>query len=58
LTDVVGAGNAALRLASFEALPGLLLLMRGEDRLAPEFDAIGFGISPATRGSFEDAAAL
>jgi hypothetical protein len=26
------------------------LLVRGEDRLAPEFDALGFGISPAARG--------
>jgi hypothetical protein len=39
-------GNAALRLAGFEALAGLFLLMRGEGRLAAEFDALGLGVAP------------
>ena len=34
--NIVTAGNAALRLARFEALAGLLLLMRGENRFAAE----------------------
>jgi hypothetical protein len=40
LADIIGAGAAALRLARFETLAGLLLLARGEDRLAAEFDAV------------------
>jgi hypothetical protein len=47
LTDVVAAGNAALRLPGFEALAGLVLLVRGEGRLAAEFDALGLGVGPA-----------
>ncbi len=35
-----GAGDAALRLAGGNALAGLLLLVRGEGRLAAEFDAL------------------
>src|SRR6516165_150807 len=58
LTDVVAAGDAALRLACVEALAGLLLLVRREDRLAAEFDAVGLGVGPAARGAFEDAAAF
>ena len=50
LTDIVGAGDAALRLARFETLAGLLLLVRREDRLAAEFDAVGLGVRPAVRG--------
>jgi len=52
LTDVVTAGDAALRLTRFEALAGLLLVKR-EDRLAAEFDAISFGVGSAARGAFE-----
>jgi hypothetical protein len=33
LADVVAAGDTALRLANFEALAGLFLLVRSEDRL-------------------------
>jgi hypothetical protein len=40
LTDIVAARDAALRLASFDALAGLFLLVRGEGRLAAEFDAL------------------
>src|SRR5262249_48646447 len=58
LTDVVAAGNAALRLASFEAFAGLLLLVRREDRRAAEFDAVRLGVGSAARGAFEDAAAF
>ena len=58
LTDIVAAGNAALRLASFEALTGLLLLVRGEGRLAAEFDALLLGVGTAARGAFENAAAF
>jgi len=58
LTDIVGAGNAALCLTRFEALAGLLLLVRGEDRLAAESDAVRLGVGPAASSAFEDAAAL
>src|SRR6516162_7788578 len=58
LTDIVAAGNTALRLASFEALAGLLLLVRGEDRLAADFDAPGHGVGPAAGGALEDTAAF
>jgi len=58
LADIVAACNAALRLARFEALASLLLLMRGEDRLAAEFDTVRLGVGPAARGAFKDAAAL
>jgi hypothetical protein len=34
LTDVVGVGDTALRLASIEALTGLFLLVRRKDRRA------------------------
>jgi hypothetical protein len=49
LTDVIAPGNAALRLTGRKALPGLFLLVRREDRLAAEFDAIRFGVGPAAR---------
>jgi hypothetical protein len=55
LADIVAARDAALRLASFEALAGLFLLVRGEGRLAAEFDAFLLGVGPAARGAFEDA---
>ena len=58
LADIVAACNAALRLARFEALASLLLLMRGEDRLAAEFDTVRLGVGPAARCAFEDAASL
>ena len=47
LTDIVAPRDAALRLASFEAFAGLLLLVQGEDRLAAEFNAVGLGVGPA-----------
>ena len=58
LTDIVAAGDAALRLAGVEALAGLLLLVRGENRLAAEFDAVSLGVSAASRGALQNAAAL
>ena len=58
LTDIIGARDAALRLASFEALAGLVLLVRGENRLAAELDAVGLGVGPAARGALQNAAAL
>src|SRR5271165_4660959 len=48
LTDVVAARDAALRLARFEALAGLFLLVRGQDRLAAEFDTLLLGVGPAS----------
>ena len=53
-----GAGDAALRLAGGNALAGLLLLVRGEGRLAAEFDALRLGVGPAARRAFEDAPAF
>jgi hypothetical protein len=47
-----------LCLTRFEALAGLLLLVRGEDRLAAESDAVRLGVGPAACSAFEDAAAL
>jgi hypothetical protein len=38
------------------AMAGLLLLVRGEDRLATEFDAGCLGVGPAARGALQDAA--
>ena len=58
LTDIVAAGDAALRLPGFEALASLVLLVRGESGLAAEFDAFGLGVGPAPRAAFQDAAAL
>jgi hypothetical protein len=55
---VVAPRHAALRLASFEASAGLFLLVRGQRRLAAEFDALLLGVGPAPRGAFEDAAAF
>jgi len=49
LADVVGTGDAALRLVRFEALAGLLLLVRAEDRFAAEFDASRLGVGPSRR---------
>jgi len=56
LADVVGAGDRALRSASVEASAGLFLLVRSENRLAVEFDAVGLGVGLAARGAFENAA--
>jgi hypothetical protein len=47
LADIIAACHAALRLARIEALAGLLLLVRRENRLAAEFDALFLGVSPA-----------
>jgi hypothetical protein len=58
LTDIVAARDAALRLASFEALAGLFLLVRRQDRLAAELDAVGLCIGPAAGGALQYAAAL
>ena len=58
LTDIVTARDAPLRLARFEALAGLFLLVRREDRLAAEPDAVGLGVSPAARGALQNAATL
>ena len=58
MADIVATSNAALRLASFEAFAGLFLLVRGEDRLAAEFDTVGCGVGPAARRAFEDATAF
>ena len=49
---------AALRLARFEALGGLFLLVRGEGRLAAQFDALFLGVGLAARGALQNAAAL
>ena len=35
-----------------------LLLVRGEDGLAAELDAVGLGVGPAARGALQNAAAL
>jgi hypothetical protein len=35
-----------------------LLLVWREDRLAPEFDAVGLGVGPAARGALQEAAAF
>ena len=53
LADIVATRDAALRLARVEALAGLLLLVRGEDRLAAEFDAVRLRVSLAASGAFE-----
>jgi len=45
-----------LRLTLGDALSCLALLVRGEARLAPEFDALGFGVGASALGAFEDAA--
>ena len=58
MADIVAAGHSALRLVSFEALAGLLLLVWGENRLASEFDTIGLRVGPAARRAFENAAGL
>ena len=58
MTDVVAACDAALSLARFEALAGLLLLVWGEDRLAAELDAVRLGVGPPARGALHDAATL
>ena len=58
LADVVAARHAALRLARFEALTGLVLLVRGERRLAAEFHAVRLGVGPAARRALQNAAAL
>lgn len=58
LTDIVAARHATLRLAGIEPLAGLFLLMRGKDRLAAEFNAVGLCVGPAARGTFEDATAF
>ena len=58
LTDIVAASDTALRLAGVEALAGLFLLVRSENRLAAEFDALGLGVGPAARGALHNAAAL
>jgi hypothetical protein len=49
---------AALRLTGIEAFAGLFLLVRGEGRLAAEFDALFLGVGPAACGAFENAAAF
>ena len=58
LADIVAAGDAALCLAGGEAFAGLLLLVRGERRLAAEFDALRLGVGRAARRAFENAAAF
>src|ERR1700737_3069704 len=58
LADIIAAGDAALCFAGGEAFAGLLLLVRGEGRLAADFDAPFLGVGPAARGAFEDAAAF
>jgi hypothetical protein len=58
LADIVATRDAALRLASFEALAGLFLLVRRQDRSAAEFDALRLGVAPAPGGAVENAAAL
>jgi len=58
LTDIVAARHAALCLPGCNALAGLFLLVRGEGRLAAEFDALFLGVGPAARGAFENAAAF
>jgi hypothetical protein len=58
LAYIVAAGDAALCFARVEALAGLLLLVRGENRLAAEFDTVGLRVGSAARGAFEDAAAF
>jgi hypothetical protein len=47
-----------LCLTGFKALAGLLPLVRGENRLAAEFDAVSLGVGSAARGAFENAAAF
>ena len=47
-----------MRLASFEALASLFLLMSCEDRLAAELDAVRLGVGPAARGALKNTAAL
>src|SRR5947207_8117008 len=58
LIDIVTVGNAALRFTVCKAFAGLLLLVRGEGRLAAEFDTVCLGVGPAARGAFQNAAAL
>src|SRR5262249_43491824 len=41
-----------------EALAGLFLLVRCEDRFGAELDALGLGVGPAARGALQDATAL
>ena len=52
LTDIVAVRDAPLRLACVQALAGLLLLVRREDRLTAELDAVGLRIGSAARGAF------
>jgi hypothetical protein len=58
LTDIVAARDAALCLAGGKALAGHLLLVRGEGRLAAEFDALRLGVGSAARRAFENASAF
>jgi hypothetical protein len=57
--DIVAAGYRAQRFAVHVAPSDRLgLLVRGESGLAAKFDALGFGVGPASGGAFEDTAAF
>ena len=60
LADIVAARNAALRLVGFEALAGLFLLVRREDRLTAELagDLLAEYLSAPSRLQLLDLAAL
>ncbi len=58
LTDVVAPGDAALSLTRCQTLPRLALLVRGKDRLSPEFHALRLRVGAASRSAFQDAAAF
>jgi hypothetical protein len=47
LTNVVAAGDAALRLAGRHPFPSPALLMRGEGGLAAEFHALRLPVGPS-----------
>ena len=55
MADVVAAGNAALRLAGFEACAGLFLLVGSEDRLAAELHSLVLGVGATAGRAFENA---
>jgi hypothetical protein len=57
--DIVAAGYRAQRFAVHVAASNrFLLLVRGENRLASEFDTFGLGVGAAPCGAVEDAAAF
>jgi hypothetical protein len=58
LTDIVAAGDAALRLARCKPLSRLPLLVQRHGGLAAELATLRLGVGPAPCGAFENAVAF